>query len=296
MTAGAPRPPDPGGAPAPLDRAPPTDWDDAYANSAHVPEAPEIIARWERDAPAFRDALGPRARSGLPYPGPLNDAERERFDLFLPEGEPKGLTVFIHGGYWMGYHPSLWSSLAAGPLARGWAVAMPSYTLAPAARIGDIVRQIAAFLDAAAQQVPGPIRLSGHSAGGHLAARMVCGAAPEALLPRIERTVSISGVHDLRPIRRTALNDTLKIDAAEALAESPALLTPVEGARVTAWTGAAERPEFVRQAELLANVWVGLGAATRLVLDPGRNHFDVIDALADPASPLVAELCGDPGP
>ncbi|MEM6441238.1 MAG: alpha/beta hydrolase, partial [Pseudomonadota bacterium] len=37
----------------------------------------------------------------------------------------------------------------------------------------------------------------------------------------------------------------------------------------------------------------GLGAATRLVLDPGRNHFDVIDALVDPDSPLTAELCGD---
>ena len=292
MTAGAPRT-EAYARPAMRTREVPADWDDAYANRDHVPQAPEIIARWERDAPAFRAALGPRARLNLPYPGPLGDAERERYDLFLPEGEPKGLTVFIHGGYWMGYAPELWSHLAAGPLAQGWAMAMPAYTLAPAARISDIVRQIAAFLAEAAQEIPGPIRLAGHSAGGHLAARMICGAGPEAFVKRIERTVSISGVHDLRPILRTQLNATLKMDAAEAEAESPALLTPVDGARITAWTGAEERPEFVRQAELLANAWAGLGAATRLALDPGRNHFDVIDALADAGSPLPAELCGD---
>ncbi|MEM1315103.1 MAG: alpha/beta hydrolase [Pseudomonadota bacterium] len=292
MTAGAPRSPSPQ-APTILDRAIPEDWDDAYANRDHVPQAPEIIARWEREAPAFRDALGPRAKLNLPYPGPLGDAARERYDLFLPETEPRGLTVFIHGGYWMAFGPEVWSHLAAGPLARGWAVAMPAYTLAPNARVSDITRQMAAFLATAARQVSGPIRLSGHSAGGHLATRMLCGAGPEAALGRIERTVSLSGVHDLRPLLRTKLNDTLRLDAAEAAAESPALHVPRPGAQVCAWVGEAERPEFVRQSRLLANAWAGLGAATRLALDPGRNHFDVINALADPDSPLTAELSGD---
>ncbi|MEO0680241.1 MAG: alpha/beta hydrolase [Pseudomonadota bacterium] len=279
-------------APVVEDRPVPTDWDDAYANAPHIPDADAILAGWDVAAPAFRDALGPRARLGAPYPGPLGDA-RETCDLFLPDGAPRGLAVFIHGGYWMAFGPRTWSHLAAGPLARGWAVAMPSYTLAPQARIADITRQMAACLHALAAEVAGPIRLCGHSAGGHLATRMLCGAGPAAAVSRVERCVSISGVHDLRPLRRTRLNDTLRLDAQEAAAESPALRSPVDGACVTAWVGADERPEFVRQSALLANVWAGLGAATRLVVDPGRHHFDVIAGLAEADSPLTAELCGD---
>jgi arylformamidase len=43
--------------------------------------------------------------------------------------------------------------------------------------------------------------------------------------------MSISGVHDLRPMLRTAMNQSLKIDMAEAHAESPALLEPVVDVR-----------------------------------------------------------------
>lgn len=278
-----------------IDRAAPVDWDDAYANRAHIPDADRVIAGWGRDAPAFRDALGSRARLDLPYPGPLGDAARERFDLFLPEGTPKGLAVFLHGGYWMAFDKSAWSHLAAGPVARGWAVALPSYTLAPAARIAEITRQAAAAVAAAAAEVIGPVVVSGHSAGGHLAARLLCTDAdlPGDLRARLRRAVSISGLHDLRPLRRTAMNATLRLDAAEAEAESPALRTPVEGARLTAWVGADERPEFVRQAELIAALWPGLGAATRLEIEPGRHHFDVIAGLSDPASALTAALLDD---
>ena len=36
-----------------------TDWDDAYANSAYIPETDEIVAGWERDAASYRaDAKG----------------------------------------------------------------------------------------------------------------------------------------------------------------------------------------------------------------------------------------------
>lgn len=87
---------------------------------------------------------------------------------------------------------------------------------------------------------------------------------------------------------RTAMNETLGIDAAEAAAESPALLVPREGARVTCWVGADERPEFVRQSALLANIWTGLGADTSFVVEPGRHHFDVIDGLADRDSPMIS--------
>ncbi|MFZ1681495.1 MAG: alpha/beta hydrolase, partial [Rhizobiaceae bacterium] len=89
-----------------------------------------------------------------------------------------------------------------------------------------------------------------------------------------------------------ALNDTLRLDAAEAAAESPALLTPVAGLELIAWAGATERAEFVRQNALIASLWLGLGARTEAVLEPDRHHFDVVDGLADPAHPLTAAIAG----
>ncbi len=266
------------------------DWDDAYANAPHIPGAEAYPPRWAREAAAFRAALGARARVGMGY----GEAPAERLDLFMPEGAPRGLMVFVHGGYWQRFGRQDWSHLAAGGLARGWAVAMPGYTLCPGIRVAGITRQVGAAVMRAAAVVAGPIRLAGHSAGGHLVSRMLCADAPlpAAVAARIEHSVSISGVHDLRPLLRTRLNEALRLDGSEARAESPALLDPREGVRLTAWVGADERPEFVRQNALLANIWTGLGAATRAVVEPGRHHFDVIEGLAAPDSPLMGDLLG----
>jgi arylformamidase len=267
-----------------------TDWDDAYANGANIPQGDRWPQAWVEPAKAFRDRLATdgRARLGLAY----GDAPRNRFDLFMPQGDAKGLVVFIHGGFWLRLDRSFWSHLAAGPLAHGHAVAMPSYTLCPDIRIAGIVREIGSAVEAAAGMVAGPIRLTGHSAGGHLVSRMICAASPlpDAVRSRIANTVSISGVHDLRPMMATAMNETLKIDRAEADGESPALLEPMAGARIACWVGAAERSEFVRQNALLANAWTGLSAETLTVEEPDRHHFNVIDGLADPDHALTRTL------
>ena len=92
---------------------------------------------------------------------------------------------------------------------------------------------------------------------------------------------------------RTAMNATLRIDRAEAVAESPVFLEPIESVRVTCWVGGGERSEFIRQSALLANAWVGVGGATALVEEPDRHHFNIIDGLADPAHPLTRTLLAD---
>ncbi len=268
------------------------DWDDAYANAPHVPGGEDYPARWEEKAAAFRTLMETEGRieADISY----GAADREKFDLFRPKGTAQGLAVFIHGGYWYAFDKSIWSHLAAGPLARGWAVAIPSYTLAPNARISTITRQVGHAIEAAAKLADGPLTLSGHSAGGHLATRMICRDTPlpDTVAARIRRVVSISGVHDLRPLMMTTLNELLYLDEAEAVAESPALNRPVTGANLMCWVGGDERPEFVRQNDLLANVWTGLGANASASHAPGRHHFNVIEDLEDADSMLSALVAG----
>mgnify|MGYP000474699060 CR=1 FL=1 len=258
--------------------------DDAYANAAHIPGADSFPPRWEREARGFVEALGARARLGIAY----GDSARQAFDLFLPEGTAAGLTVFVHGGYWLRFDRSYWSHLAAGPLARGWAVAMPSYDLCPAVRISEITRQIARAVGAAAGLIEGPLTLAGHSAGGHLVARMLApGMLPNDVAVRLEQVVPISPLSDLKPLLKTSMNADLHLTMDEAEAESP-VNQPAPQLPVTVRVGADERPAFLDQARWLGAAW---GAEVDVV--PGRHHFDVIDALADPHAPLVARLTGN---
>ncbi|MDQ2094095.1 alpha/beta hydrolase [Rhodalgimonas zhirmunskyi] len=256
------------------------DWDDAYANAAHISGAESYPPRWEADASAFRAQA--HGRLGLAY----GTGARERFDLFLPASEAAGLVVFIHGGYWMKFDHSYWSHLATGPLARGWAVAMPSYDLCPDLRISGITAQIARAIEAAANEVTGPIAVTGHSAGGHLSARMLeRGLLSDDAAARLRKVVPISPLSDLRPLMRTSMNDTLHIDAAEAQQESPVFMTDRLNVPVTVWVGGDERPAFLDQANWLGEAW-----GCDVHIKPGRHHFDVIDALADKQSRLVDAL------
>jgi acetyl esterase/lipase len=267
-----------------------SDWDDAYANGSNIARGDQWPEAWVKPADAFRSRLSAtgRAKLDLAY----GDRPRNRMDLFLPEGLASGLVVFVHGGYWLQLDKSYWSHLAAGAVASGYAVAMPSYTLCPEVRISQIVKEVASAITEAAKLFEGPLMLTGHSAGGHLVSRMITATTPLALhiQQRIRNVVSISGIHDLRALLSTAMNEQLAINQAEALSESPALLQPMPNARITCWVGGNERAEFLRQNALLANIWTGLGATTATVVEPDKHHFTIIDGLSDAEHPLTRTL------
>ncbi len=266
------------------------DWDDAYTNAAYIPGAERYPGLWAREAAAFREVAAHDL--DIPY----GARARERYDLFFPEGAARGLFVFVHGGYWLDFDKSSWSHLASAAVDHGWAAMLPSYDLCPDVSVGEITAQIGSALNhAAARESAGPIVLSGHSAGGHLAARMMCAGAPiEAeVAARIRRAVGISGLYDLRPLRHTQMNERLRITDEIARAESPLLLEPREGAELIAWVGGEERPEFLRQSRDFVADWKAKGARVEFVEDPGRHHFDVIEALADPHSEMSRRAFAD---
>lgn len=253
-----------------------TDWDDAYANGAYIDSADEIVAGWA-------------ARAAKMVP----DEVLPGVDIYLPDGEALGLTVIVHGGYWMAFSGRDFAHLAAGSRAQGQAVAMVSYTLAPKARIAAITEEVARAVTLAAGRVDGPIRLTGHSAGGHLVTRMMCeGVLPDDIAMRTIHVLSISGVHDLRPLLKTQMNNTLSLTQTEAISESPALQFPRVNTRLTCVVGGNERPEFRRQSALLANVWQGLGAETAAIELPDQDHFTIIEGLETPNGALTQLLLG----
>ncbi len=257
------------------------DIDDAFANLAHVPDGALLPARWAQEGQRYRESA--RYLADVPY----GEGAREVFDLFLPERLAKGTMVFIHGGYWRSSDKSDWSYLAAGAVVAGWAVAMPSYDLCPEVTIAQITQQIGKAIGTIADRVPGPLRITGHSAGGQLAARMLAPDLAADWTERVEKVVPISAVSDLAPLLQTQMNNDLRLDSDIARAESP-IHQPPPVVPVTVWVGGDERPVFVEQARALADAW-----SCEMVNDAGRHHFDVLDGLRDAHSPLMRAILGD---
>lgn len=263
------------------------DWDAAYHNSGVIQNADEIFSSWMERATAFRETA--RGQLDMAY----GEGERERFDLFLPEREtPLGLVIFVHGGYWKAFDKSAFSHLANGAVQMGYAVTIPSYDLCPDVKISHITNQIEQCIDVASNLFQVPLYLTGHSAGGHLVARMACTSVQlfQPVRTRLRHILGISGVYDLRPIRRTKMNEVLHIDPSEARSESPVLLEPADRTRFTGWVGAEELAEFRRQSHALCTVWGGFETGITLFEAPGKNHFTVVEDLEYPESQLLNAL------
>jgi arylformamidase len=133
--------------------------------------------------------------------------------------------------------------------------------------------------------------VSGHSAGGHLAAMMLAALWPvvDASLPRnlYKGGLAVSGVYDLRPLVHVDwLRGDLRLDEASAFKASPAYLPPATRAPLALAVGGLESSEFKRQNALLAERWKRV--LQEDVAMPGTDHFTVVDGLGDASSPLFA--------
>lgn len=257
------------------------DFEAEYNNRARVPDHPAHIAGWQRDAVAYRETA--RGEFDLTY-GP---GERHRLDLFFPEnGDGAGpVVLFIHGGYWQAFDKSSSSHLARGANMRGLTVVVPSYTLAPAATLDEIIAEIEAAADFIMQRTGRSIVATGHSAGGHLAAGLMARSAPQQR--PVQAAMPISGLFDLPPLVGTSINKALGLTIEQAHRLSPLEWAPPSRGNLVAVVGGAESSEFLRQSRVIVDAWGKAGVTTRYHEVPGAHHFDVIAGLADPADPLV---------
>lgn len=263
----------------------PFDYEVEYNNRARVPENPALIAGWARDAAAYRARHVPRlVRYGA--------GARHVIDYF-PGSSDGPIVVFIHGGYWQALDNSVFSHLAGGLNAHGISVAIPGYDLCPDVGVDRIIGEMREACRELAR-LGQPLVVSGHSAGGHLAACMLATdwTALDASLPRdfVMSAYSISGLFDLAPLVETSINRALHLDAATARAASPLFWNAPADKSLDAVVGANESAEYFRQSRDIVEVWGAAGVATRFGVVAGANHFTAIAPLADPGSPMVLRL------
>jgi arylformamidase len=261
------------------------DYEVEYNNRARVPENPALISGWARDAAAYRERQAPRA---IRY-GP---GARNVIDLF-PGDDQGPIVVFIHGGYWQALDGSFFSHMAAGLNAHGVSIAIPSYDLCPDVSVDQIIGQMRTATRELAR-LGQPLVISGHSAGGHLAACMLATDWPalDASLPQdlVIAAYTISGLFDLGPLVGTSINNAMHLDATAARAASPLFWPAPARGSLDAVVGGNESAEYFRQSRSMVEAWGAAGIATRFGTVAGANHFTAIAPLADPQSPMVLRI------
>ena len=255
--------------------------DAAYDNNAATLGSAALAAARNEASADFR------ARGDWRLDRPYGPGLSQKWDIY-PAADPHApVLIFIHGGYWQRNSRGLFAIMAEGALARGMTVAMPGYTLAPAATMTQIVAEIDAALDwlareGAAQSAGGPAIVSGWSAGAQLAALALDH-------PHVRAGVGISGVYELGPLRDTGLNDALKLTAEEVSHFSPLRLPPTAKPFVVAY-GGAELPALIHDSRRLHAIRSAAQAPGWLIPVAGANHFTALDALREPNGEILGAI------
>ncbi|MFL9889061.1 alpha/beta hydrolase [Paraburkholderia agricolaris] len=264
----------------------PEDLDKAYSPSSVASNYREVVAAYGESS---RRTLARAKPSRLTY----GEASDEYVILFEPpEGSAESLLVFFHGGYWQDLSAEDSCFPADSLLSNGIAYAAVNYTLAPHASVAAIVAQSAkALRKIATSRLYARIVIAGSSAGAHLAAMLISTDwQPWGLKTApFHAAVLLSGIYDLRPLVTTYINKPLGLDVQSATAISPSFSTVHAAVPIVVCWGEHETGEFKRQSREYASQLTQAGASVSCYEVPGRNHFDILFDLTDPASRLGTE-------
>jgi len=215
----------------------------------------------------------------------------EKLDVFIASQQNAPCLVFIHGGYWRASDKSEFSFIAKAFAKAGATVFLLNYGLAPRVTLETIVSQVQRGIQWVydnASQYGGnaeQLFLTGHSAGGHLTAMMMAKSWAHQQGSIIKGAITLSGLFDLEPlVQASFLNTVLQLDIPRAQQLSPIQFRPLNNIPFWTCVGGDESAEFHRQNELIAKIWPENFQGD--ISMPGCNHFDLMDAFAQPESGL----------
>lgn len=238
--------------------------------------------RWRDGTAMARDRHSAGQHRLIRY-GP---APRNVVELFLPPGAGQVPTVlFLHGGWWQEGSIDAVGFLAPAFTDAGFGWGSIGYTLAPEARLGEIVtevdRALAALVHDAADRVDASrLILSGHSAGAHLAAAHAVRVDGGLAQTKVGGLLLVSGAYDLPPVQESYVNELVQMSPGDAVALSPLRHPRPEGLPVVIAVGADETDEFTRNSRALYQAWSDERTSTVLLEIEKRDHFDILDELA----------------
>ncbi len=269
----------------------PAELHNQYIVREQVPEFRSYLDRWKETSAPVRAAHG--GHLDIPY----GAHPAETLDVLLPGSPAPGnpVQVLFHGGYWRALHKDEYAFTAAAGLAAGVAAVVINYELCPRVTMSELVAQCQRGLEWTIRHIaelgPDPHRLylSGHSAGGHLTGEMLAtdwAARGLAGAFTIRDICALSGLYDLTPMPFVSVQDDVHLTDAEVEALSPVRKPLLNVAPMLLAAGGLESAEFHRQTADYAAHCRAAGADVTVELVPGRHHYSVVDAFADPAHPL----------
>ncbi len=264
---------------------------------ARTPEHADFFARWAEEGRQVR-ADYPGARLDLAY----GTAPAETLDFFPAPEAGAPLVAFIHGGYWQSLDKADFDSYAWGLREAGLAYASLNYTLAPEARLPQMVEQVRralAYLHERAGELGFDRRrlvVAGHSAGGHLAAMATMTDWAAAGLPAdlVKAGVAVSGIYQLEPLMHSYQQPVLQLDPEQVAAASPqgliAALAPARTPPMLCAVGGTEPEEFLDQQREFLEAWTARGLRGEGLVLEGDHHFNVVERLGRPGDPLFERM------
>lgn len=249
-----------------------------------------VVPDWLTRSERTREELD--CRLDLVY----GDGPKQKLDVFHAGAPDAPTLVYFHGGYWQRGDKSVYSFLAKPFVAKGVNVILVGYDLCPDVSITTIsvqAREALAWIWKNAGDIAidrSKLTVMGHSAGGHITA-MLMGTdwtkLDKALpLDLIKAGIPVSPLNELAPLRRTSLNVALRMDEAEADAESPMNNSPVTDAPQLVVCGGKETDEFHRQSDIYVAAFSNSNRKMERYSVPDSDHFDELNVLADTSSPF----------
>lgn len=271
----------------------------ATAEEIQAEYDPALVS--DRDAAIERFAqLSAAATEAMPnwYSHKFGATEAEYVDIFPSGVSGAPVHIFIHGGYWRAMSARQFAFVAQKLVEQGVTVVLTNYGLCPDVRIGDIVdqtREAIAWVARNASQLDvdaSRLTISGHSAGGHLAAMMLATDWTAYGLPKdlIKGAIPLSGLFDLGPFPHSWLQPALNLTDAEVADNSPLFLPVHTSARVLIRYGGKEQSEFARQSHTYAEYLASQGIDVDCKPQEGADHFTILDPFFRDEAEFVSDI------